>query len=140
MKQYHYGEPGLATNGDPDLLTGVTYEDGKRHSSFGYDIHGRVVLSTQFDAAGQPVNTARMRYTSANQAEVLSSSGATRTFTYSADRNRSPLSIVAPNGTRQATYDGYGRTLTRINVNGSQDRYTYTGGKLTSAISAFGTP
>lgn len=140
VKQYHYGEPGLATNGDPGLLTGVTYEDGKRHSSFGYDVHGRVVLSTQFNAAGQPVNITRMRYASANQAEVQSSSGATRTFTYSADRNRSPLSVVAPNGTRQATFDSYGRTLTRTNVNGSQDRYTYTSGKLTSAISAFGTP
>jgi len=140
VKQYHYGEAGLATNGDPGLLTGITYEDGKRHSSFGYDVHGRVVLSTQFDAAGQAVNTTRMRYTSANQAEVQSSAGATRTYTYTADRNRSPLSIVAPNGTRQATFDSFGRPLTRTNVNGSQDRYTYTSGKLTSAISAFGTP
>lgn len=139
VKQYHYGEAGLATNGDPGLLTGITYEDGKRHSSFGYDVHGRVVLSTQFDAAEQAVSTTRVRYASANQAEVQSSTGAMRTFTYSADRNRSPLSIVAPNGTRQATFDSYGRVLTRTNVNGSQDRYTYTSGRLTSAISAFGT-
>ncbi len=139
-KQYHYGEAGLATNGDPGLLTGITYEDGNRHSSFGYDVHGRVVLSAQFNSAGQPVNTTRMRYTSANQAEVETSSGATRAFTYSADRNRSPLSVIDPNGTRSATFDSYGRTLTRTNVNGSQDRYTYTLGKLTSATSAFGTP
>jgi YD repeat-containing protein len=70
IQRYHYGETGLATNGDQGLLTGITSEDGKRYGSFGYDIHGRVVLSTLFGTSEQPVETTRIYYNAANQAQV----------------------------------------------------------------------
>jgi RHS repeat-associated protein len=140
VKRYHYGESGLATNGDQGLLTGITSEDGRRYGSFGYDIHGRVVLSTLFGVDGQPVETTRVQYTAANQAQVTTDGGEVRTYTYNTGDHRRPLSIADTSGVQSATYDGYGRALTQIDRRGTQSRYTYTSGRLTSTISAFGAP
>ena len=139
VKQYHYGEAGLATNGDAGLLTGITGEDGKRYASFGYDIHGRVVMSALHQGDGQAVNLTRVTYTALNQAQIITGSGATRSFTYTNDASRNLLSVTDARGTVTSTYDGYGRMLTRTDANGAQDRYTYTMGKLISVVSAFGT-
>lgn len=140
IKRYHYGETSLATNGDQGLLTGITSEDGRRYGSFGYDIYGRVVLSTLFSADGQPVETTRIHYTAANQAQVTTDGGEVRTYTYTAGNHRSPLSIADTSGTQSGTYDSYGRALTQIDRRGTQSRYAYTNGRLTSTISAFGAP
>lgn len=136
---YHYGEVGLATNGDMGLLTGISDESGARYASFGYDMHGRAVLSTLHAGSGQNVDTTRISYTASNTAQVLTNGGATRTYVYNSDANRKPLTISDPSGSTSFTYDSYGRTLTRTGPNGIQDRYTYTNGKLTSVASAFGT-
>lgn len=138
-KQYHYGESGLATNGDPELLTGITYEDGQRYASFGYDVHGRAVLSTLHGAGGQAAETTRVHYSGLNSAQVTTSDGAVRTYTFNNDPNRRPLSIGDSSGTTTFTYDGYGRTLTSTDGRGVQTRYTYTTGNQTAAISAYGT-
>lgn len=138
-KQYHYGEAGLATNGDPGLLTGITYEDGRRYASFGYDIHGRVVLSALLDDTGAASETTRIHYNGANSAQVTTTDGAVRTYTYSTDPQRMPLSISDGSGVTTYTYDSYGRKLTMTDGRGVQSRYTYTSGKQTAFISAHAT-
>jgi RHS repeat-associated protein len=138
-KQYHYGEQALATNGDVGLLTGVTGEDGKRSTSFGYDTYGRAVVSGRHASGGQSAGVTRINYTALNGAQVIRPTGSVRNLTYTNDAYRRPLTIADSVGTVTSTYDSYGRTLTRTNANGAQDRYTYTNGKLTSAASAFGT-
>lgn len=139
VRQYHYGETGLATNGDVGLLTGITSEDGKRLASFGYDVHGRAVVSGLHRGGGQAVNIARISYDSPNGSRLTTPSGAHRSFTYTNDPYRRPLTIVDVAGITTSTYDSQGRTLTRTNPNGAQDSYTYSNGKLTLSVSAFGT-
>ena len=136
---YHYGEAGLATNGDTGLLTGITDESGARHASFGYDVNGRAVLSTLHAGSGQNVDTTRISYVASNQAQVFTGGGATRTYVYNSDANRKPLTIADPAGASVSTYDSAGRPLARTAPNGAQSRYGYTNGKLTSLVSAFGT-
>jgi len=138
-KQYHYGEAGLSNSADPNLLTGITYEDGIRFGSFGYDIHGRVLLSTLHASAGQFTETTRLHYPTANSAQVTLPSGLTQTFTYTADIYRKPLTIADSSGTTTNTYDSVGRLLTTIDGRGVQTRYVYTNGRKTAATSAFST-
>jgi RHS repeat-associated protein len=139
VKRYSYGEAGLATNGDPGLLTGITYEDGRRFASFGYDVYGRVLLSTLFGANGQPVETTRIYYNASNQAQVTTSSGAERTYTYNSDIYRRPLTISDANGTSSMSYDSNGRALTSQDARNVQTRYTYANNQLTATVSAYGT-
>lgn len=139
IKHYHYGEAGLATNGDANLLTGITSEDGRRYASFGYDIHGRVVLSTLFGVSGETVETTRIHYTAANQAQVTTEDGAVKVYTYSGGNHPRPLSIAGPAGVVSGTFDGFGRPGTRTDARGVQTRYGYTGNQLTAVTSAYGT-
>lgn len=139
VKQYHYGEAGLATNGDPGLLTGITYEDGKRYASFGYDIHGRVVLSALLDDAGQQVDATRIYYSAENVAQVTTAGGAIRVYTYGSDAYHKPLTITDDNGTTTYAYDGYGQLSSRTDPKGGQTRYIYTNGQVTATISAVAT-
>ncbi len=140
IKQYHYGEQGLATNGDIGLLTGVTGEDGQRRADFGYDLYGRVVLSALRGSDDRSVQVARVHYSGLNSAQLVTDASGIGTYTFTGDKYRRPLAYTSSVSSVSSTYDSYGRALTRTNANGSQSRYTYTNGKLTSAISAFGTP
>lgn len=138
VKHYHYGESGLVSNGDLGLLTGITSEDGRRFASFGYDIHGRVVLSTLFRADGDPVETTRIHYNSENQAQVTTSMGGMRTYTYSGIY-RKPSSVSDSDGTISSTYDTYGRILSQTDVQGTQTRFKYTNQLLAEITTGFGT-
>lgn len=139
VKQYHYGEEGLATNGDPGLLTGITNESGDRYASFGYDIYGRVLFSTLHGEGGQAVDTTRIYYNAANSAQVTTADGVVRTYIYGNDGSRKPLSISDAGGTTSYTYDSYGRMLTHTDARDVQTRYTYTNSVLTAVVSAYGT-
>lgn len=139
VKQYHYGEVGLSANRDPGLLTGITYEDGRRYASFGYDTHGRVLLSTLLDNNGQSVDATRIYYSADNAAQVTTASGAERHYTYTSDGYHNPLSITDANGTVSYTYDGYGQLVSRSDFNGVQTHYGYTNGQLTQMVAAFDT-
>lgn len=139
IKQYHYGEAGLATNGDPGLLTGITYEDGTRYANFGYDIHGRVVLSTLLNNAGQPVDTTRVYYNAGNAAQVTTANGTVRSYTYTNDFYRKPISITDDGGTTSFSYDGYSQLIGQTNAAGTHTSYSYANGQLTRTVSAQGT-
>lgn len=138
-KTYHYGESGLSNNSDPNLLTGITYEDGERFATFGYDVHGRVLLSTLHAAGGALTETTRLYYTGANSTQVTLPGGSVQTVTYTPDLYRKPLTITDASGTVSNTYDGYGRLLTHTDGRGAQSQYGYTGERLTSVISGAGT-
>ncbi|MDH5834234.1 RHS repeat-associated core domain-containing protein [Luteimonas kalidii] len=138
VKQYHYGEPDLATNGDRALLTGITAEDGRRYASFGYDIHGRVVLSTLITAGGAAATT-RIRYTGTNQAEVTFNGDDVRTYDYSLDIHRKPLQIVDSSGTTTTSYDSYGRVIFSTDARSIQKANTYVAGRLSTSTFGLGT-
>lgn len=138
-KQYLYGEPGLATNGDPGLLTGIIYEDGNRYASFGYDIHGRVVFSTLHGEAGQLAETTRVHYDSVNSAQVTVSSGAVRRYTYTNDFHRKPLSVSDSSGTTTYAYNVHGQVTSTTDARGAVTRYGYTDLRLSSVSYASGT-
>ncbi|WP_447896407.1 RHS repeat-associated core domain-containing protein [Stenotrophomonas acidaminiphila] len=138
-KQYHYGEPGLATNGDRGLLTGITYEDGIRYASFGYDIHGRVLASTLHGDMGELTETTRILYNAADSAQVTLSSGQVRTYTYTGDFYRKPITVSDTGGTTSYTYNGYSQIASQTDKRGAITRYGYTNWRMTSLTSAFGT-
>lgn len=138
-RTYRYGEVGLSTNEDRGLLTGVYAEDGARTASYGYDVHGRAVVEGRLTGGGAAVNITRVSYGSSNAAQLVTPAGGQRSFIFTNDSYRRPLTITSAAGTTTSTYDGHGRVLTRTDPSGAQGRYTYTNGKLTSTISAFGT-
>lgn len=135
VKQYHYGEPELAPNGDHVLLTGITSEDGRRYASFGYDAYGRVKSSVLHGTNG-PVDTTFIHYTAANVAEVETAAGGVRRYVYSSSPDRSPLSVTDAGGVTVNTYDGYGRLVSHTDANGVRKEYSFTIGHPTQTIEA----
>ncbi len=137
-RTYHYVEPTLAPNGDAGLLTGITSENGARYASFGYDQYGRVV-SSELHSAGGPNGVAErtvIRYTGANSAEADTAEGRTRSFVYSANALRTPLSVTDSAGSIASTYDHAGRVLTRTDARGMRTDYTYTSARETQRVEA----
>jgi len=134
IKRYHYGEVGLAPNGDVGLLTGITSENGQRYASFGYDIYGRVKSSVLHGPNG-PVDTTYVRYTSASGAEA-EVNGVTNSYTYSNDMYRKPLITTNAAGAVTRTYDGQGHMLSSTDARGVLIQNTYSGGRLTKTIEA----
>ncbi|WP_269791660.1 RHS repeat-associated core domain-containing protein [Stenotrophomonas sp. Iso1] len=124
IKQYVYGEQGLAPNGDQGLLTGIVSEDGRRYGSFGYDAYSRVISSALHDDAGLTEAT-QLSYPSQNSAAVQSMTGEVTTYTTNNDRHRKPTSIVSTERSSAATYDYYGRVQSSTDTNGVVTQVTH---------------
>lgn len=136
VKQYHYGESELAVNGDPELLTGITSEDGVRYASFGYDQYGRAKTSALHDGS-LLTEVSSVRYVASSMVEVDTPNGGTVTYTYKNDIYRKPATVTDAAGSVTSTYDGGGRLLTRTNKSGSTTSNTYnTAGQLVQVVYA----
>lgn len=137
VKQYHYGESGLAPPGFSYLLTGITSEDGQRYASFGYDAYGRVISSKLHEAGGF-VDTTSIVYSSLSTATVTNSSGLQRSYTYDATRYKRVLGASDSAGAESNTYSS-NRLTRHVDRNGVRTDYTY-GYFLSGITEGYSTP
>ncbi|WP_147455580.1 DUF6531 domain-containing protein, partial [Solilutibacter pythonis] len=136
VKQYVYGESGLAPNGDAGLLTGIISEDGKRYGTFGYDEYGRVISSVLHGENG-PTESTDLRFPDATHTVVKTMTGELQTYAFTSDQYRRPLSIASNARSESSTYDSHGRKLSHTDGRGVQTTYAYNAsGQLSQQIEA----
>ena len=125
VKQYLYGEPTLAPNGDQGLLTGIVSETGERSGTYTYDDYGRVVKSVRHGADG-PTESTELSYLNATQVAVRTSNGEVRTYTFNTSRQL--LSITGDGYMESSVFDvnsGRGWLNSETDRNGNLTQYSH---------------
>ncbi len=136
-KLYSYHEPGLAEEVFRHHLTGITYEDGQRHASFGYDGFGRVTSSRLHVGVGFASETS-LAYDAANKVTVTSPAGV-RTYTMGAGPFRPVVGIASEVGSITRVYNSDGTLQQQTDRTGRITNLGYVEGYETSRHEAAGT-
>lgn len=141
-KQYHYNEAGLSLAGDSHALTGITTENGRRYSSYGYTASGRVNLSRRHKGDGTHVETTTIDYSNPAQPVVTLPYGEVVTYTLAAERAYTRITgISGSSGSYLASYTGNGTGAAQLtSPRGSVTRYQYADGYESLRYEAYGTP
>lgn len=141
-KRYHYNEAGLSLANDPHALTGITTENERRYSSYGYNANGRVNLSRRHKGDGTYVETTTIDYTNPLQPVVTLPYGEIVTYNLVPERAYTRItSMSSGRGTYLSTYPGNGSGATQIGlVGGSSTRFVFAAGYESERYEAFGTP
>lgn len=136
VKTYVYDEADKAPNDNPNLLTGIIDENGKRYASYAYDSANRGVLT---EHAG---DTQKFTLTFANgSTQVTDEYGNNRNYTLNSVSGTNRITHLT-NGNQDITnqYDQGGNLISQTK-NGLTTKYTYDQSRNleTSKIEAFGT-
>lgn len=137
-KEYFYHETGLADPIFRNYLTGISYEDGQRYASFGYDSTGRV-KSSQLHGPSGYVQQTTLTYDTADKVTATLPPGGTRTYTMQPGVYRRPLSIAGGPDATVNTYETDGRLKTRTYANGATSSFTYQPAYQSGTTEAVGT-
>ena len=128
VKTYHYENPTFRS-----ALTGVTDENGWRHSVFTYDSAGRVAETKLQTASAVFANQTTFVY-STTSSSVTDALGTTRTYGYTNSLNYDrvtnavqPCAEAGCSGTQSelTTYDANGNMASRTDRRGNRTNYTY---------------
>ncbi len=137
-KEYFYHETGLADPIFRNYLTGISYEDGQRYASFGYDSTGRV-KSSQLHGPSGYVQQTTLTYDTADKVTATLPPGGTRTYTMQPGVYRRPLSIAGGPDATVNTYETDGRLKTRTYANGATSSFAYQSAYQSGTTEAVGT-
>lgn len=139
VKSYLYAEPGFASASEKRALTGIISETGIRYGTFKYDGYGRVIYSGLNGGTGD-VAVTELTYPSGSSASVRLANGNVRNYQFDTSLYRRPLGIVDGSGTKNSSYESYGRLAQTTDVSGVVTKHTYANLYRASTTSAFGTP
>lgn len=121
VRTYHYED-----TANPDLLTGITDENGSRFATWAYDASRRAISSTHAGGA----DSTTVVYNANGSSLVTRALGAANTYgfqaKYGVPRNNSVTGSVCPTcGPNSATVDTFGNITSRVDWNGNRTNFTW---------------